>query len=289
MSIRMSSSAHRSTWRRNRCPRPRFSLAPSMSPGTSASRSRGLPRTTSLNSITPIWGWSVVKGYAAVFGRAFVIALTSDDFPALGNPTRPTSAMDFRTSRNTPCSPTWPGLARLGARFVELLKCVLPQPPLPPLHRTIRWPSSTTSATTHRVVAVAPLAQDDPLAVLDHLGDDPVGLLVGHDRTERQPDRGIAPLLAVAVLALAVLAPPRLPVRLEPVVDQVVRVVVAEEDDVPSPPSVAAVGPPPGLVLLAAERDAAASAVAGGTLDHAFIDKHGSEATEIPRAIKSRS
>src|SRR5271157_4119366 len=137
--------------------------------------------------------------------------------------------------------------------------------------------------------SVAPLAQDDPLAVLDHLGDDPVGLFVGHDRPEGEPELGIAPLLAVAVLALPVLAPPRLPVRLELVVDQVVRVVVPKEDDVPSPSAVAAVGPPPGLVLLAAERDAAAPAVAGDNLDHAFIDKHGSEATEKPRAIKSRS
>ena len=132
MSMMMSSSAHRSTWRRNRCPRPRFSLAPSMSPGMSARRSRGLPRTTSLNSMTPIWGCRVVKGYAAVLGWAFVMAFVSDDFPALGKPTRPTSAIDLRTRRNTPCSPTWPGLARLGARFVDVLKWVLPQPPLPP-------------------------------------------------------------------------------------------------------------------------------------------------------------
>src|SRR5580658_2441927 len=98
--------------------------------------------------MTPIWGWSVVKGYAAILGCAFVIALVSEDLPALGNPTRPTSAIDLSTSRNSPCSPACPGLARFGARLVDVLKWVFPQPPLPPLHRTTRWASSTSSATT---------------------------------------------------------------------------------------------------------------------------------------------
>src|ERR1019366_8532692 len=79
------------------------------------------------------------------------MALVRDDFPALGKPTRPTSAMDLRTRRYSPCSPVWPGFARLGALLVDVLKCVLPQPPLPPLQSTILWPPSTTSATTRPV------------------------------------------------------------------------------------------------------------------------------------------
>jgi hypothetical protein len=49
--------------------------------------------------MTPICGCSVVNGYAAVFGRAWVIRPMSEDLPALGKPTRPTSAMLLSTSR----------------------------------------------------------------------------------------------------------------------------------------------------------------------------------------------
>ena len=129
---------------RKRWPRPLFSLAPAMRPGTSA---RTMRSYSSGYSMTPICGWRVVKGYAATFGRALVMRVVSEDLPALGKPTRPTSAMLFSSSRNSPISPGSPGPVLRGARVTDDLKRVLPKPPLPPLSSTNSSPSRRISMT----------------------------------------------------------------------------------------------------------------------------------------------
>ena len=65
-------------------------------------------------------------------GFAFVIADNKLDFPALGNPIIPISAIVFNWSQIVNCSPVFPLVNFLGALFVELLNLVLPRPPLPP-------------------------------------------------------------------------------------------------------------------------------------------------------------
>src|SRR6185437_540355 len=52
--------------------------------------------------------------------------------PAFGKPSRPTSASTFNSSFSSRSSPGVPGVKRRGARLVELLKWMLPRPPLPP-------------------------------------------------------------------------------------------------------------------------------------------------------------
>src|SRR5690606_22302794 len=64
------------------------------------------------------------------------------------------------------------------------------------------------------------------------------------------------------------------PVRLELVVDQVVRVHVADEHDVSAAPPVAAIRAAPGFVFLPPETDTAAPTIPCRQLDCAFIDEH---------------
>src|SRR5690606_8729383 len=121
--------------------------------------------------------------------------------------------------------------------------------------------------------AVAALAQDHALAVLDDLGDDVAGLLVGDDGAERNTeDRGFA-LATVAVLALAVVAPLGARVRFVVVVDEVVRVVLSHEHQVAALAAVTAIGSAPRLVFLAPEADAPSAAVAGKGFDDALVDE----------------
>jgi hypothetical protein len=58
------------------------------------------------------------------------------DFPALGNPIIPMSAIVFSCSQIVNSSPTPPLVNFLGALFVELLNLVFPNPPLPPIATT---------------------------------------------------------------------------------------------------------------------------------------------------------
>src|SRR5581483_11073443 len=117
----------RSTWRRNWRPSPAPVEAPSIRPGMSARMRRESPI-----SITPSSGTSVVKGYAPTLGCAAVSEASSDDLPAFGAPTRPTSAMSFRSRVTVSSSPFSPGSAWSGACRTELLKWTLPRPPAPP-------------------------------------------------------------------------------------------------------------------------------------------------------------
>ena len=72
------------------------------------------------------------KGKSAMRGRAADTAEMRVDFPALGKPTRPTSASKRSSSMSVRSSPGIPGCAKRGARFVEVAKKALPFPPFPP-------------------------------------------------------------------------------------------------------------------------------------------------------------
>jgi hypothetical protein len=104
-----SSTRQRSMWRRNWMPRPLPSAAPSIRPGTSASTtSIGSPVAVSPPRISPRWGVRVVNGQASTRGVAADRRPTSEDLPAEGKPTRPTSAMSLsssRSDRSVTCSP----------------------------------------------------------------------------------------------------------------------------------------------------------------------------------------
>src|SRR5690606_36352844 len=71
--------------------------------------------------------------------------------PAFGKPSRPTSASSFSSSFSTRCSPSSPGVDCRGERLVELLKCMLPRPPLPPRATNRRSPWRVRSPITSSV------------------------------------------------------------------------------------------------------------------------------------------
>ncbi|MCY1240851.1 hypothetical protein D9M72_537190 [compost metagenome] len=73
------------------------------------------------------------------------------DLPALGMPSRPTSASTLSSSLSMRRSPGLPSTCWRGARLVLDLKCRLPQPPMPPSARHTRWPCSVRSAMTSPV------------------------------------------------------------------------------------------------------------------------------------------
>ena len=73
-------------------------------------------------SSVPSTGSSVVNGYAATFGCARVSRASSDDLPALGSPTRPTSASSLRCSSTRPSSPGRPFSASRGVCRTDDLK-----------------------------------------------------------------------------------------------------------------------------------------------------------------------
>src|SRR6476646_3692672 len=95
--------------------------------------------------MTPTIGWSVVKGYAATFGRAAEIFRNNVDLPAFGYPTNPASAIVRSSSRKYPSSPSSPSVYWRGARLRELLKCTLPFPPPPPRQSPNSSPSRVRS------------------------------------------------------------------------------------------------------------------------------------------------
>ena len=121
-------------------PRPAPSDAPSIIPGISAIiKSLSSPAWS-----TPRLGIFVVKGYGAIFGRAFVKKSSKLDFPAFGKPTRPMSAITESSTRKTLSCPGAPLFAMRGAWFVLDLKCTFPQPPFPPFKKT-NWSSSLST------------------------------------------------------------------------------------------------------------------------------------------------
>ncbi len=134
--------------------------------------------------------------------------------------------------------PGWPGLARRGARLVEVVKWALPKPPLPPLATTTRSPGSVRSAS------IAP------------------ALLVEDLRSDRDFQHGVVAAPAGAISAHPVHAGLGLEMLLVAKVDQRVEAVGAFDDDVAAAPAVAPVWAAELDEFLAPERDGARPAIA---------------------------
>ncbi|MNL63290.1 hypothetical protein D3C87_1874150 [compost metagenome] len=81
------------------------------------------------------------------------MALIRVDLPALGMPSRPTSASTLSSSLRLFFSPGQPGVFWRGARLIALLKRILPKPPSPPLAIVTTSPSVSISYRTSPVSA----------------------------------------------------------------------------------------------------------------------------------------
>src|SRR5690606_662701 len=138
-----TSTAQRSMCRRKSRPSPRPWLAPGIRPGTSATVYTVSPAVT-----TPRLGINVVNGYSAIFGRAADSTEISEDLPAEGKPSRPTSATDFSSSTRSSSSPGSPSRAKPGALRALDASAALPRPPRPPRAATNVVPAPTRSAST---------------------------------------------------------------------------------------------------------------------------------------------
>ena len=88
--------------------------------------------TPSSFSTTPTCGLSVVNGYAATLGVACDNALSNVDFPTLGRPTSPTSAITLNSTSTIVSSPGSPGVQSMGFRLTVEENIAFPIPPSPP-------------------------------------------------------------------------------------------------------------------------------------------------------------
>ena len=168
------------------------------------------------------------------------------DLPALGSPSRPTSASTLQLQASSRLSPGSPGVHWRGARLVLDLKCRLPRPPLPPRASSARWPCAARSAISSPVSA----SRDD--------------------RAHRHAQHDVLRAVAVLVRAAAVLAVLGAVDARVAVVDERVDVAVGDRVDAAAAAAVAAVRAAAGHELLAPERGAAVAALAGVHLDPAL-------------------
>ena len=104
---------------------------------------------------------------------------------------------------------------------------------------------------------VAAVANDHPLAVFHDLGHRFSGRKVDDHGAERHAHNTRFPIFTVTISSLPVLAALTPPVRLEFVVDEIVRVHVTEQHDIPSATTIATIGPAPRLIFFAAKADTA--------------------------------
>ena len=185
--------------------------------------------------------------------------------PALGSPTRPTSAMSLSTSSICRSWPSSPGSHSRGAWCVEVAKRALPRPPRPP------------RATSRRV------------AGLEHLAEQLAGVGVPHDRAGRHREVDVVGGGAGLGLPLAVLAALRLPHGAIPVVEQRGEVGVAPHVDAAAVAAVAAVRPALGLVLEAGERAGPRPAGAGRHPHDRAIDEHQLPGDHPSRTVRQSS
>ena len=95
---------------------------------------------------TPRFGVSVVKWYAAIFGRAAVSTDNMVDLPTDGRPMSPTSAMVLSSSSTSRSAVRTPFCAKRGACRVGVAKRALPLPPRPPRSTVRVLPGSLMSA-----------------------------------------------------------------------------------------------------------------------------------------------
>ena len=73
-----------------------------------------------------------MKWYAAIFGLHAETTEINVDFPTLGNPTNPTSANTFNSTRTSRFCPNSPFSASSGAVLRGVAKWIFPRPPRPP-------------------------------------------------------------------------------------------------------------------------------------------------------------
>ncbi|EDZ71644.1 hypothetical protein AWRI1631_82190 [Saccharomyces cerevisiae AWRI1631] len=122
----------RSICLRNSRPIPLSNDAPCIIPGISATVKTSCPKP---KETVPIVGLSVVNCQCPIFGFAFEILFSIVDFPALGKPMSPRSAMLFNSNKKCCSNPFLPGLENLGFLIKFVKKCMLPSPPWPPFSR----------------------------------------------------------------------------------------------------------------------------------------------------------
>ena len=176
----------------------------------------------------------------------------SVDFPALGNPTRPTSASSFNSRRSCFCSPSSPGSMRRGARLVDETNRALPRPPRPPAPRARAGPPprGRRPDAARRRPSRTPACRSGTAISRSSAG------------------------LAGAVRSLTVLAAPCFEIGVKAEVDE--RVLGGDGGDVDraTTAAVAAVGSAARDVLLSPETEAAVAAGTGGHVDVDFVDEH---------------
>ena len=190
-------------------------------------------------------------------GRAAETRDRNVDLPALGMPISPTSAISFSLRMMIFSSPGWPGLAWRGAWLVELLKCALPKPPLPPRSKL------------------------DALAGRRQIGDQRLAVFFVDLRTDRHFHDRVVAVGAGHLLAHAAFAVLGADMLLEAVIDQRVEIVDRLDPDVAALAAIAAPGAAIFDELLAPERDAAVPAVAGLDIDLGDVEEfHGADRRE---------
>ena len=184
------------------------------------------------------------------------------DLPALGKPTRPTSASSLSCSRRSFSSPGRPGCVRRGARLVEVAKRALPWPPRPPLaisELLILFGQVGDQRVDRRVLGAAarrPACRSAPASVMS------------------------APVLPVRFEPSPLRAVARLEDLLEPEIEERIEVGVGDEVDVAAVAAVAAVR----------DRRAGRTSRGGSSarplppwpgrdVDVDFVDKHGDAAS----------
>ncbi len=164
-------------------------------------------------------------------------------------------------------SPGRPGCHFRGARFVDVAKCALPRPPLPPRAMSARWPASERSATISKSLGF--VAELGGLGVVDHAPWRTRACRWAHRARCRRRRRRCGwrptPLTAASGRMLG----------MEAVVDERVHVRAGDQIHRAAVAAVAAVGPAARDELLPAEAHRPASAVTGSDFDFDFVNEHG--------------
>ncbi len=166
-------------------------------------------------------------------------------------PTRPTSAINFSSSRTVRISPGSPGVDCRGARLVAVLKRLLPLPPLPPRATTTWSPSLARSFNTWPCSA-SMITVPGGTAIVKSLPEAPWQL---------------APLPCCARLGL-----PRLAMGEH---GEAIDAFAGDQDHAAAVAAVAAVGSAQRHILFPPEADATVTPLARLETNDHFIDKHG--------------
>ena len=221
-------------------------LAPSISPGTSATTSC-LPSGA---STVPRTGASVVNGYSATFGFAFEMRRISDDLPGVRQADERGVGKQLEPQLENGVFAREPDLGeprRLARRRGEALV-----------------PAPARSASGYQNAgARARQVGDELLVVVEDL------------RPRRDPELDVVPSGAVLVVALARATPPAFELLAAAERREIAESRIADEHDVATRPAVAAVRAPFGHELLAAEAEPAVAPTPGLHFDAGPVLKHG--------------